>query len=106
MQDPRDFPHDDLINELIDDEPVDPACIVERREADPEQDADALRSGLSRAQLDTLETMESFRWRLAFVRWPVFQAPIPVLFNRDGTRYVVINEDGTLDERQTLQLRQ
>jgi hypothetical protein len=101
MQDPRDVPHDDLT-----DDAVDPACIVDRREVDPEEDPDALRSGLSRAQLDTLDTMESFRWRLAFVRWPVFKAPIPVLFNRDGSRYVVINEDGSLDERQTLQLRQ
>ncbi|MBA3931120.1 MAG: hypothetical protein C0521_16190 [Xanthomonas sp.] len=64
-----------------------------------------LRSGLTRAQLDTLDTMESFRWRLGFVRWPVFKAPIPVLFNRDGSRYVVINEDGSIDEQPTLTLR-
>ncbi|MBD9469498.1 hypothetical protein IB230_10625 [Pseudoxanthomonas sp. PXM01] len=66
----------------------------------------ALRSGLSRAQLDTLETMESFQWRLGFVRWPVFKAAIPVLFNRTGTRYVVIREDGSIDEHPTLTLRQ
>ena len=82
-----------------------PADIIDRRDAAAADDPVALRSGLSRAQIDTLETMESFHWRLAFVRWPVFQAAIPVLFNRDGTRYVVIREDGSIDERPTLQLR-
>lgn len=82
-----------------------PACIVDRRDPAAAEDPVALRSGLSRAQLDTLQTMESFRWRLAFVRWPVFEAAIPVLFNRDGTRYVVIREDGSIDEHPTLRLR-
>ncbi|PBS13911.1 hypothetical protein CMZ82_03370 [Lysobacteraceae bacterium NML93-0792] len=56
-------------------------------------------------QLVTLEALEIFGWRLAFVRRPLFQAPIPVLFDRDGTRHVVIRDDGTLDEHPTLKLR-
>lgn len=75
----------------------------ERRKA--AQDADALRVGLTPAQLMTLEAMEIFHWRLAFVRRPLFQAPIPVLFDRGDTRYVVIEEDGTLNENPTLVLR-
>jgi len=35
----------------------------------------------------------------------VFKAAIPVLFNRDGTRYVVIREDGSIDEHPALELR-
>lgn len=101
MHDPNDRAHDDLTA----DDPASPSFTLDRRDPAPLEDPTVLRSGLSRAQLDTLETMESFRWRLAFVRWPVFEAPIPVLFNRDGTRYVVIREDGSLDERPTLQLR-
>ena len=82
-----------------------PPYIIDRREPQPSVDPVELRSGLTRAQLDTLDTMESFRWRLGFVRWPVFKAPILVLFNRDGSRYVVINEDGSIDEQPTLTLR-
>jgi len=69
------------------------------------QDADALRVGLTPAQVMTLEALEIFHWRLAFVRRPLFQAPIPVLFDRGDTRYVVIEEDGTLNENPTLVLR-
>ena len=77
----------------------------ERRKAAPVHSADALRAGLTPAQLVTLEALEIFQWRLAFVRRPLFQAPIPVLFDRDHTRHVVIQEDGTLDESQSLVLR-
>ncbi|KRA41969.1 hypothetical protein ASD72_14765 [Pseudoxanthomonas sp. Root630] len=69
------------------------------------QAADALRAGLTPAQVMTLEALEIFQWKLAFVRRPLFQAPIPVLFDRDHTRHVVIQEDGSLDESQTLVLR-
>ncbi len=68
-------------------------------------DPSSLRAGLTPAQLTTLEALEIFKWRLAFVRRPLFQAPIPVLFDADNTRYVVILEDGTLDEQPTLKLR-
>jgi hypothetical protein len=77
----------------------------ERRKAPPAQAPESLRAGLTPAQLMTLEALEIFQWRLAFVRRPLFQAPIPVLFDREDTRYVVIEEDGTLNEQPTLQLR-
>ncbi|KAF1686364.1 hypothetical protein B1992_08435 [Pseudoxanthomonas broegbernensis] len=75
------------------------------RRAPPPADPAAARAGLTPAQLNTLEAMEIFRWRLAFVRRPMFMAPIPVLFDADNTRYVVIQEDGSLDEHPTLKLR-
>lgn len=89
----------------LDDNALSPRAL-DRRDAAPDSDPVALRSGLSRAQIATVEAMESFHWRLAFVRWPVFQAAIPVLFNRDGTRHVVIREDGSIDEHPTLTLRE
>lgn len=82
-----------------------PARAPERRAAMPPGDPAALRAGLTPAQLNTLEALEIFRWRLAFVRRPMFQAPVPVLFDADNTRHVVILEDGTLDEHPTLRLR-
>lgn len=67
-------------------------------------DTAALRAGLTPAQLKTLATMEQFRWSLRFVRRPMFQDPVPVLFAPDG-RYVVLNGDGTIDDSPTLKLR-
>ena len=67
-------------------------------------DTAALRAGLTPAQLKTLATMEQFRWSLRFVRRPLFQDPVPVLFAPDG-RYVVLNGDGTIDVSPTLKLR-
>lgn len=77
----------------------------ERRRVAPPADATQLREGLTPPQLVTTEALEIFGWRLAFVRRPLFQAPIPVLFDREGTRHVVILEDGTLDEHPVLTLR-
>ena len=76
----------------------------ERRRT-PGPSAPGPRDGLAPPQLVTLEALEMLGWRLAFVRRPLFQAPIPVLFDRDGTRHVVIRDDGTLDEHPTLKLR-
>ena len=76
----------------------------ERRKAAPVQSADALRAGLTPEQQATIHTMETFHWRLKFVRRPLFKIPIPVLFNREGDRYVVVNEDGTIDETPALKL--
>jgi hypothetical protein len=85
--------------------PAAPPRKPERRKPAPPADPALLRAGLTPAQLVTLEAMEIFRWRLAFVRRPLFQAPIPVLFDQGDTRHVVILEDGTLDEHPTLKLR-
>ena len=85
--------------------PAPPRRTPERRKPAPVSDPMSLRDGLTPGQLVTLEALEIFRWRLAFVRRPLFQPPIPVLFDKDDTRHVVILEDGTLDEHPTLKLR-
>jgi len=76
----------------------------ERRKGAPKHDDATLLAGLTPAQQATIHTMENFHWHLKFVRRPLFKTPIPVLFNREG-RYVVVNEDGTIDENPTLVLR-
>lgn len=82
------------------------APVRERRtRAASVEDPEALRAGLTPEQLVTIEALEIFKWRLAFVRRPLFLAPIPVLFDKDDTRFVVVREDGTLDEEPTLRLR-
>lgn len=77
----------------------------ERRKGAPKMDDATLLAGLTPEQQATIHTMETFQWRLKFVRRPLFKIPIPVLFNREGDRYVVVNEDGTIDETPALKLR-
>ena len=77
----------------------------ERRKGIRAYDDEARLAGLTPEQQDTVHTMETFHWRLKFVRRPLFKIPIPVLFNREGDRYVVVNEDGTIDENPALTLR-
>ena len=77
----------------------------ERRKGAPKMDDATLLAGLTPEQQATIHTMETFHWRLKFVRRPLFKIPIPVLFNPEGDRYVVVNEDGTIDEQPALKLR-
>ncbi len=69
------------------------------------QSPERLREGLTPQQQQAVETLEFFGWQLRFVRRPLFRDPVPVLFERAGKRYVVVRTDGTLDESQTLELR-
>ncbi len=75
----------------------------ERR--NPPIDQATLRQGLTPEQLAAVETLEHFGWQLRFVRRPLFREPVPVLFDRAGERYVVLLADGSLDDTQTLKLR-
>ncbi len=77
----------------------------ERRKALTEQDHATLRAGLTPEQLGALATLEHFSWTLRFVRRPMFQAPIPILFSPDGTRFVVLEADGTVNENPGFKIR-
>ena len=77
----------------------------DERRAQAAANAIELRSGLSRQQLATLDTMAHFGWKLEFVRRPLFQPPIPVAFDRNGDRFVVIAEDGTAAEDPSVKVR-
>lgn len=77
----------------------------ERRNSKDEENHAELRAGLTREQLATLHTMEQFQWKLRFVRRPLFQAPVPVLFHRDGARYVVLEADGSINEDPGFKIR-
>lgn len=77
----------------------------ERRRAVSPEDAAKLKADLMPAQLATLQTMEQFGWQLRFVRRPLFQAPIPILFSKDGSRFVVLEADGTIDENPGFKIR-
>lgn len=75
----------------------------ERRRAEPDQAT--LRQGLTPAQLQALETLEHFKWRLRFVRRPLFRDPVPVVFDQQGQRFLVLEPDGSLNETPGITIR-
>jgi len=77
----------------------------ERRQSPP-QDSAALRAGLTPEQLKALETLEHFKWTLKFVRRPLFKEPVPVVFDRTGTRWAVLEGDGSINESPGFRLRE
>jgi hypothetical protein len=84
-------------------QPQPQAPATERRVAGPgERD---LRRGLTAQQLQTLDTMAHFGWTLRFVRRPPFQPPVPVAFDRNRERFVVIAPDGGIDDAPDLRIR-
>lgn len=64
-----------------------------------------LTRGLSTPQLLTLAELEQFGWRLGFVRRPLFQAVVPVVFSPDRESYAVLRADGSVDEHPDIKVR-
>ena len=75
------------------------------RRTQPAVQATRLRAGLNPQQLATLDTLEQFRWTLKFVRRPMFQDPVPVVFHPNGVRFAVLEPDGTINEHSGIRLR-
>jgi hypothetical protein len=77
----------------------------ERRHATEKAQQAALRRELNMAQQLTLSGLEQFGWELKFVRRPMFQASIPIVFDSDRKKYAVLEEDGTLNENPGFKIR-
>jgi hypothetical protein len=56
-----------------------------------------LRRQLNAAQLATFNTLERFGWELKFIRRELDQKLV-VLFDPDGRKYAVLDDDGDLNE--------
>ena len=67
--------------------------------------AGANTHGLNPVQSATLVELEHFGWELKFVRRPLFQPIVPVVFDPGRTHYAVLRPDGTLDEHPQIQIR-
>ena len=65
-----------------------------------------LKRELNEAQKLTLSGLERFGWELKFVRRPLFQAPIPIVFDGDRKTFAVLEADGTLNENPGFVIRQ
>jgi hypothetical protein len=64
-----------------------------------------LEEALNEAQLRTLRSIKYFGWELNFVRRPLFQEVIPVLINKDGDKFIILMENGAINEMPDLDIR-
>ena len=77
---------------------------AERRKSDVKI-VTALKRELNADQRMALVELEKFGWELKFIRRPMFQQPVPVVFDSDRKNYAVLNADGTLDENPGFDIR-
>lgn len=78
--------------------------VRERRKIDGRASL-ALKRELNEDQRLALADLEKFGWELKFIRRPMFQQPIPVVFDSSRRHYAVLNTDGTLDENPGFDIR-
>jgi len=64
-----------------------------------------LREFLSDDQRRSLRQIESFGWQLAFVRRPLFQDPVVVIRNGEGSKFSVLEPDGTVNDQPDIEIR-
>ena len=79
--------------------------LVRERRQDKLVKGAALHAQLNDDQQITLRELERFGWELKFVRRPVFQDPIPVVFDGDRKSYCILKPDGTLEENPNIKIR-
>ena len=77
---------------------------AERRKNDAKPSV-VLKRELNQEQLLALAELEKFGWELKFIRKPMFQQPIPVVFDSDRRHYAVLKADGTLDDKPDFDIR-
>ena len=66
---------------------------------------DDMRSELTEMQHQTLSRLEGFGWSVGFVRRPLFQDRVVVLFDQSGQQHAILNEDGEIDKTTELEVR-
>jgi hypothetical protein len=57
-------------------------------------------------QLSALHSLESFGWRLAFIRRPLFLQAIVVVASPDGRKVAVLEDDGSINMDSAVPVRQ
>lgn len=60
---------------------------------------------LTEEQQLALNKIESYGWRLEFIRRPLFQKPTVVVFGPDNGQIGVLLDDGTIEREPDLSLR-
>ena len=60
---------------------------------------------LSQQQLLAYHGMERFGWYIKFIRRPLFQRPVCILSNPEGTVLATLEEDGNINQQPDLTIR-
>lgn len=79
--------------------------MTDERRKEAERSRRELRADLNAAQLETLGDLERFGWELKFVRRPMFQPSIPVVFDGDRKTFAILEADGKLNEHPPFDIR-
>lgn len=66
---------------------------------------DAVKEMLNRLQLDALLECQYFGWRLKFIRRPLFQEPVPIIYNDTFDQIGIIDPDGRINVDMELEIR-
>ena len=66
---------------------------------------DDLKNILNHDQLMAYYSLERFGWYIKFIRRPLFQRPVCVLSNPEGTVLALLEKDGSLNENPDIPLR-
>ncbi len=77
----------------------------ERRHAAEKALAMSLKRELNDAQRTTLNELERFGWELKYIRRPLFQPIIPIVFDGDRKTFAVLEADGSLNEHPPFNIR-
>ena len=65
----------------------------------------SLRAQLNEDQRYALMELERFGWELKFIRHPMFQDPVPVVFDGERSSFGVLRVDGSLDDAPGFDIR-
>jgi len=66
---------------------------------------DNLDDWLTPDQKQMLHQIESFGWRLKYIRRPVFQDPIVILISDDGKKIGILEKDGRVNMEPDITIR-
>ena len=66
---------------------------------------DNVKNYLSDAQHVALHKIEGFGWTLAYIRRPLFDEPVIVVSNADGSSIGILEEDGRLNLESDIEAR-
>jgi hypothetical protein len=81
------------------------AVTIRERRKNEGKPSNALKRDLNQDQILALGELEKFGWELKFIRRPMFQQPVPIVFDSDRKHFAVLNADGTLDETPGFDIR-
>ena len=67
---------------------------------------DRLDDVLNEMQMRALHQLERFGWQLRFVRKPLFQEPVAVVFSAEGDKIGILEEDGRINMEPDIKVRE